>query len=892
MAPTAETSAPRLAYLPALDGVRGVLICVIMLFHAGFAFVAGGFLTVSVFFTLSGYLITSLLLAERHSSGRVSLGDFWRRRFRRLLPAALACFAFTLLYGFVAATPAQRAELGGDMVASALYVANWWFIASGQSYADLFEAPSAMLQFWSLAIEEQFYLVFPLVVIAALWRLRPGAAQARMLVRVGAVLGGMLVVTLVVLLVGDWSQDWRYYATPARMPELLTGALAAVVLSSGTRRQRLMDASGRVVVALSIATTVGVIAVMGVLMVTSTQASAWVYEGGFAAFSLLSVALILALHVRAAPTTWLLGRQPLRHIGQISYGLYLFHWPIFLWLDPVRTGLDGWPLFGVRMVATFAVAELSWHLVEKPLRRTGRLRLPRLAPVPMVRWAPPLSIALLAGALLASSTATAPPIDFVAAERQLQAAQAESLRVVPLPEQPDPAERPNLRVGVFGDSAALMTASGVGEWAVATPGVEWVSGVTRLGCGLSLAAERRLLAGPVGKVDAFCRSWPQDWSLQARSNVPNVAVVQVGPWDILDRRNDPAEAFSNLGDPETRAVVLNEMLTAVDLLNDEGALVVWLTSPMPNKRSQNADHRLLSSGGEGWRLEMFNDMIRELPGLRPGGVEVVELGAWHESIGEEEDWRLRPDGLHLSVETSLEVASTFLGVELDRVIEEALEAGTFADLTRAAVARASATPPLASVPDGVPLRVVVWGDVRVAEVAAAMPTMVDGHRVDPVVVAAPGCAVGRLDRRRDYPSPEARPSPECVEGTAMAEAIADHDPHVVVIAADWPADLAIGDMDYFSPWLNAEFSQAVDGLRFGGARVVVVNLPHVDPELSFGNSEAQTVNIVWDILSRSPSRSDWMAIADVRPGVDLTPTDAISEAISGLLADQAGRTTR
>jgi hypothetical protein len=474
----------------------------------------------------------------------------------------------------------------------------------------------------------------------------------------------------------------------------------------------------------------------------------------------------------------------------------------------------------------------------------------------------------------------------------VQAAQAEALKVVPLPEQPDPDERPNLRVGVFGDSTALMTASGVGQWAIATPGVEWVSGVTRLGCGVSLATERRLLVGTEGELGALCLSWRQDWALQARAVVPNLAVVQVGAWDILDRRNDPSEPFTNLGDPDTRKVVLDEMLTAVDLLNSEGALVAWLTTPMPNSRSQNPDRRLLATGGEGWRIETFNDLVRELPALRPGGVEVVELAAWHESIGEEEDWRLRPDGLHLSVETSLEVSSAFLGGELDRIIEEAFEAGTFEDLTRASLARAAQTPPLAPVPDGKPLRVVVWGDTRAAEIAAAMPTRVDGHRLDVVVVADPGCAVGRLDRRRDYPSPGARPSPECVEGTALARAVVDHDPQVVVIATDWPADLAIGDMDYFSPWLNAEFSRAVDGLRLGGARVVVVNLPHLDPEGSFGNSDPQTVNILWDLLARSPSRSDWLAVADVRPGVDATPTEAVSGAISGLLGDQPERPTR
>lgn len=530
--------------------------------------------------------------------------------------------------------------------------------------------------------------------------------------------------------------------------------------------------------------------------------------------------------------------------------------------------------------------------MEKPLRRTGRLRLPRLAPVPMVRWAPPLSIALVAGALLASSTAVTPPIDFLAAERQLQAVDAGTIDTALPPMQSEPGQRPNVRVGVYGDSTALMTAMGVGDWATAKPGVELVSGVSRLGCGVALAAERRLLAGSVGTVGAQCLSWPQDWALQARANVPNVAVVQVGPWDILDRRESPSEPFTNLGDADTRALMLDELLMAVDILNTEGALVVWLTGPKPNARSQSPDHRLLATGEEGWRIETFNDLVRDLPRLRPGGVEVVELAAWHDSIGEQEDERLRPDGVHLSMETSLEVASRFLGAELDRIIEEALEDGRFDDLTQASLARTAGAPPLSLVPRGAPLRVVVWGDTRAAEIAEVMPTTIDDHVVDVVVVAEPGCAVGRLDRRGDYPSPQDRPNADCVEGTSIAQAVADHDPQVVVIAADWPVDLAVGDIDPFSPWLNSELSRAVDGLRLTGARVVVVNLPHLDPEGSFGHSDPQIVNIVWDVLTRSPFRRDWMAIADVRPGVDLAPPEAISSAISGLLADQTERTTR
>ena len=149
---------------PALDGIRGIAVAAVLCFHAGFSWATGGFLGVSTFFTLSGFLITTLLLRERIVTGRLRLGAFWIRRFRRLMPAAVVALGFVVLYGFFAATPEQLETLRGDVLGALGYAANWRFLLSGQSYAQLFSDPSPVEHFWSLAIEEQFYLVYPLVV--------------------------------------------------------------------------------------------------------------------------------------------------------------------------------------------------------------------------------------------------------------------------------------------------------------------------------------------------------------------------------------------------------------------------------------------------------------------------------------------------------------------------------------------------------------------------------------------------------------------------------------------------------------------------------------------------------------------------------------------------------
>ena len=155
--------AASLGYQPALDGLRGVAVATVLLYHAGVPWMIGGYLGVSTFFTLSGFLITSLLLAEHAATGRIRLAAFWERRFRRIMPAALAALCVVMAFGAFAADGYQREHLRGDTLATLGYVVNWWFIVTRRAYADIFGSPSPVQHFWSLAIEEQFYLAFPLL---------------------------------------------------------------------------------------------------------------------------------------------------------------------------------------------------------------------------------------------------------------------------------------------------------------------------------------------------------------------------------------------------------------------------------------------------------------------------------------------------------------------------------------------------------------------------------------------------------------------------------------------------------------------------------------------------------------------------------------------------------
>ena len=346
---------------PGLDGLRGLAVLAVLFFHGGFGWAAGGFLGVSTFFTLSGFLITSLLVGEHRRTGSISRRGFFGRRLRRLVPAALLGALVVLAFGFTVATPDQQRALFGDMATALTYTINWHFIASGQSYAQLFAAPSPLQHFWSLAVEGQFYLVFGLV---AAWALHARHPNRRLAILVGLAMAASLALTRF----AGFSHDRIFYGTDTRAFEILAGSALALLL---TRRSDpgAGPSFGR---ALSLVGAVALGACV-VLWATTSLSSSWIYAGGLAAYAGLSTLVILAVVlVPAGLFGRLLSVAPLRAIGLVSYGLYVFHWPVFLWLTPARTHLALWPDFGIRMLVTTALALASYFLVEVPVRRRRR----------------------------------------------------------------------------------------------------------------------------------------------------------------------------------------------------------------------------------------------------------------------------------------------------------------------------------------------------------------------------------------------------------------------------------------------------------------------------------------------------------------------------------------
>jgi peptidoglycan/LPS O-acetylase OafA/YrhL len=376
----------RFPYLPGIDALRALAVLAVFLYHAGVSWVPGGFLGVDLFFVISGYLITSLLLREQRRRGHLRLGSFWLRRARRLLPAVGVLIAVTMLLAAVV-EPERIDQLRGDALASLAYFANWHFAFGDNSYFDQFQRPSLFTHLWSLSVEEQFYLLWPLVFAAGMKLL----GRRRLLL--GVLAGALGSVVLAWVLFDPGTDASRvYYGTDTHAVGLLAGVALALVWSPVELRRH---PSGRL--CGPVLDTVGVAAlayvVLSFLRVHDYDLGLW--HGGYLVLALVTAALLAALAHPAARLGGLLGAPPVLWLGLRSYSFYLWHWPV---LALTRPGLDvDLPrgiLVPLQLLAVLALADLSYRYVELPFRGKGRL--PRVPEswLPAARAA--LAVAVLA----------------------------------------------------------------------------------------------------------------------------------------------------------------------------------------------------------------------------------------------------------------------------------------------------------------------------------------------------------------------------------------------------------------------------------------------------------------------------------------------------------------
>jgi peptidoglycan/LPS O-acetylase OafA/YrhL len=353
----------RLGYIPALDGVRALAVAAVLAYHGDLGWFSGGFLGVDVFFVLSGYLITSVLLdAWRRNSGTtLGLARFYMHRARRLLPALVLMITVTCAY-VVVFLPNEAEKLRGGAVASFGYVTNWYLIFNQESYFSSLGRQPMLQHLWSLAIEEQFYLLWPLIlgVVLKFWR------PSRVKLAVGILAAAGVSALLMGLLYSAEDPSRVYYGTDTHSSGLLIGAALAVLVPPwrlygkiGRWAPRALDAVGITGLLLLLWSFVNV-----------SEFDSSLYRGGYLLFAFVAAEVVLvAAHPASTVTSAFLATRPMVWIGKRSYGIYLWHWPVYL---VTRPGLDvpltGIPLFVFRVAVTVGLAAASYRYVEVPIR--------------------------------------------------------------------------------------------------------------------------------------------------------------------------------------------------------------------------------------------------------------------------------------------------------------------------------------------------------------------------------------------------------------------------------------------------------------------------------------------------------------------------------------------
>ncbi len=659
-------AAARFGYVAPLDGVRAAAILGVMAYHGGLSWAPGGFFGVDVFFVLSGFLITSLLVTEWMRTGTIRLRAFWARRVRRLLPALLLLITGVMLYARFIAAPGTFTHLRSDAFATLLYVANWHFILLGNNYFNQFGNPSPFLHTWSLAIEEQFYIVWPLVLIAVLrWRrsLRP--------VFVLCVLGAIASAVEMAMLFHAGGDPTRvYYGTDTRAQSLLAGSALAVWFAmkpaAGSRRstarsddeskrrskpvhlrpgwfpgQRVAQGWIRAIHAaasgawregggrkwaLSVAGLGGVV-LMAWLWSHLSGSSTLTYEGGFAMAAAATVAVIAtAVRRPAGLLARALSLAPVRFVGRISYGLYLWHWPVFMVADSAEIGLSGYELFTVRVAITFALAVASYYLIEQPVRRGALLKGTKAWVATPVALAGTAALVLVTTVSSAGALAGAPtsPVSLnQAAAGSSRAPGAGARSNLSARQGPNQA----VRVMLVGDSTAFTLGYGM-DVVAKRYGVDLADrGI--LGCGLVDGGAIRV-HGKVYKstdIASACNGqpgapqWPSIWAKEIASFKPQVVMVLTGRWEVMDRTFDGK--WVHIGEPAYDAYIKRQMELAVHVIKSGGAEADLLTAPCYDSGEQ--------PDGSPWpednpaRVAEYNKLLREVASQHPRSVVVTRF---------------------------------------------------------------------------------------------------------------------------------------------------------------------------------------------------------------------------------------------------------------------------
>lgn len=687
-AATAEAPAPttrsrrRPDHLPALDGLRGIAVCAVVAYHLDR--LPGGFVGVDVFFVLSGFLITRLLLAERTNHRRISLRGFWARRVRRLFPAMALTAVLVMVLGRQLLESSRLRDLRIDALSALGFIANWRFIDSGQSYFEATSLPSPLRHTWSLAVEEQFYLVWPLFFLAAI-------TIARRHRRVGvAVMAGLVAAisaTSLTLRAGPTADLSRlYYGTDSRIFAMAIGGVIATFFDPLRRHLRRRGVAATLPIA-----SLGFLGLTAVIagFIAADDQGLWMYRWGFLSIAGATGLLLVSLTADRGPLGPVLSWRPLCWIGERSYGIYLFSWPTQIFAEHRFLGSAG-PIrdLGV-VVVSLVVAALSFTLLERPIidsrppwhrwrgnptavRRSGRVRTPFALSV------------IAAIAVFALSFDAEPKREFVTIDEDEAVEEAlrpsgfgdddpvlspksesttsttrpatapietiepgddppfdpdEPIRVEPVDIDPRSIFGRPLRILMIGDSAP-MTLGPVDPFGDEL-GIE-VQNRSFMGCGL---VPHGWAFEMPEREDRFypdrCVHQPkaQETGLEAG---PDVVMLWVGAWDVFDQRRPDGTLFRN-GSDAYGFLVRTWLQERIDRNRSVGVATVLVEVPCFGTR--DGELRTLEA------VDWFNDQVRMVANSNPGWVRTIQpekalCRDGKPDVENADGDPVRPDGLH------------------------------------------------------------------------------------------------------------------------------------------------------------------------------------------------------------------------------------------------------
>jgi peptidoglycan/LPS O-acetylase OafA/YrhL len=540
--PAARTRG-RDAYVGGLDGLRAIAVAAVIVFHFAPSALPAGFLGVDVFFVVSGFLIARLVVREIEASGTLSRANFWARRARRLLPALATVTVVVLIAAAIALSNTEMHDLRAQALGTLFYCVNWVIIHQNGNYFTTIGRPSPFLHMWTLAVEEQFYIVLPLVFFATRRALVRHPVRASVIALVGAVAS---TIWMAVLFSPTGDPTRAYIGSDSHAMGLLVGVAVGVLAGAGrpwevvTERVRANRSATRLAPVLATAALIVIL----VTMRLADDHSTWLFRGGFLVFAVLC-AVIVAVLVAMPDAVISRGlRTPaLVAIGVRSYSLYLWHWPVRVFVTP-SSGLHGAALFCARLAISVVLAEISYRLIEQPFRVGAFAQ--KWGSRGALTYFGALTVVAAVLVMTVAAPAPLPPVD---------------LSKVSAGGNPDPNA---LRVDTFGDSTALVF--GLSGAANARALGISVGGDAQLGCGVvhtDSVTNGRVIAMP-----AVCNGWKARWRAARRADPRARLMLMTGAWEILDHKTK--SGVVEFGTSEWTDLVTSSLRTALTELTADG----------------------------------------------------------------------------------------------------------------------------------------------------------------------------------------------------------------------------------------------------------------------------------------------------------------------------------